>query len=364
VWDALVRSFHWSLAVAIAVAAVTGMLLPPTWVTSHVVAGTTAASLVLIRIVWGFTGTGAARFASFVQSPAAIWGHLAALRHGTAGRHLGHNPLGGAMIVALMTTVLVLAATGTVTLAGSLKSGPLAFATHFATGEIARAIHQIVAYGLLALVAAHVAGVVVESRRTRENLVRAMIDGRKAARPLDVGYPSRSAHAVATAAITAVILGASAAVILVLARWPALGVPTASLDPVYAEECGACHTAYHPSLAPAATWAAIVAGLESHFGENASLDPATAAHIRSYLLDNSAETFDTKAANRLRRTDPADPLRITATPFWQRIHRDIPAAVFASKAVGSRGACNACHGDAASGLFAPSSIHIPKEAGS
>lgn len=364
VWDAVVRWFHWSLVAAVAVAAVTGMLLLPTWVTTHIVAGTTAAALVLIRIVWGFTGTGAARFASFVHSPAAIWNHFIELKQGTARRHIGHNPLGGVMIVALMSLILVLAATGTVTLAGSLKSGPLAFATRFATGEAAREIHQVLAYGLLALIAAHIVGVGLESRRTRENLTRAMIDGRKATRLGDIGYRPRRARGLAAAAIAVVAVGTSAAVMLTLSRWPALGVPTGSLDPVYAEECGACHTPYHPSLLPAATWAAIVAGLEWHFGENASLDPTTTEHVRAYLLANSAGSFDTKAANRLRRTDPADPLRITATPFWQRTHRGIPEAVFASKAVRSRGACNACHADAASGLFAPSSIHIPEEAGS
>lgn len=364
VWDGVVRWFHWSLVLAIMVAATTAMALPPKWITAHIVAGTTAVALVLVRFVWGFTGTAAARFACFVHSPAVVWRHLVELVHGTARRHLGHNPLGGAMIVALMVLIVVLAATGAVTLAGSLKSGPLAFATNFATGEVARQIHQFLAYGLLVLIVAHVGGVIAESRRTRENLAWAMVDGRKAVRPGDIGYQLLRANGVATAAIVVVTISTSAAIILMLSRLPALGVPTGSLDPVYGEECGACHSAYHPSLAPAATWVAIVAGLRSHFGENASLDPATEAHIRAYLLANSADTFDTKAANRLRRIDPADPLRITATPFWQRTHRKIPEAVFASKAVGSRGACNACHGDAASGLFAPSSIDIPKEAGS
>ena len=99
-----------------------------------------------------------------------------------------------------------------------------------------------------------------------------------------------------------------------------------------------------------------------HFGENAELDPDETRKIRDYLVANSAEAYDTKAANRFRRPDPSDPLRITATPFWQRTHGSIPDQVFAAKAVASRGNCSACHEDAAAGLFNPSSIHIPEEA--
>jgi cytochrome b len=364
VWDPLVRLFHWSLVAAVTVAAVTAMVLPPTWVTSHIVAGTIAVALVGLRIIWGFVGTGPARFTSFVHAPGVVLRHFQQLRQGVAHRHIGHNPLGGTMIVGLMTAIVVLALSGAIALGGTLKSGPLAFATSFATGEVWRQIHQLLAYGLLGLIGAHIVGVLVESRRTDDSLVRAMIDGRKEARPGDIVPPVRQALVLTTAAIAVVALVASAAVIFALSLRPAMGVPTAPLDPLYAEECGACHFAYHPSLAPAATWEAILAGLSSHFGENAELDPAEVVQLRTYLLANSADAFDTKAANRLRRTDPADPLRIIATPFWQRTHRRIPEAVFASKAVGSRGACNACHRDAASGLFEPSSIHVPEEAGS
>jgi hypothetical protein len=64
----------------------------------------------------------------------------------------------------------------------------------------------------------------------------------------------------------------------------------------------------------------------------------------------------------LAKANPDDPLRFTATRFWTRMHREIPASVFKSKAVGFKGACNACHSDAKTGLFAPQNIDIPEGA--
>jgi mono/diheme cytochrome c family protein len=142
---------------------------------------------------------------------------------------------------------------------------------------------------------------------------------------------------------------------------PAPGLPPAKLDSIYVQECGACHFAFPPSLAPSTTWAGIMDRLDHHFGEDASLEPATLTRLRAYLMENAAEYFDTLAANRLRITDPTEPLRITATPFWRRAHSAIPDRVFADKQVGGRTSCGACHGDAKTGLFAPQSIELPEE---
>lgn len=362
VWDRFVRAFHWLLVAALAVALVTSVLLPPTWIDAHVVAGAAAAALVAARIVWGFLGPPAARFSGFVRRPKAVLHHLHQLRAGSARRHLGHNPLGGAMILALFAAVLAVSATGTVALGGVLKSGPLAFATSFAVGESARTVHTVIAYGLLVLIAAHVAGAIFESVRTRENLVRSMVDGRKEMRPGDDLPVKRRGHAALAIAVVAALLVGSGVVAAALASRPALGVPTGQMDATYVEECGACHVAYHPSLAPAASWRALMAGLGDHFGEDASLDAGTAQAIRSYLVANSADAFDTRAANVFRRRGADNPLAITATPFWRHRHRNIPDRVFASPAVAARGNCNACHADAAAGLFQPSQTAIPTEA--
>ena len=120
--------------------------------------------------------------------------------------------------------------------------------------------------------------------------------------------------------------------------------------------------AYPPSLAPSSRWIAIMDGLPDHFGEDASLEPDLMSRIRAYLTMNSAEKWDTRAAHELALANPGDPLRLTAAPYWIRTHRGIPEAVFKSRVVGAKGACNACHSDASTGRFDPQNINIPERA--
>jgi len=222
-------------------------------------------------------------------------------------------------------------------------------------------VHELAAYGLLGLIALHIAGAFLESAFTKENLMRSIVTGSKQVRPGDaISAPIRARPVLELVILIPTLAGAAAGVWMLSER-PGLGVPVAALDPVYVAECGACHTAYHPSLLPRAAWTGIMGGLDAHFGEDASLPVETVASLTTYLTQNAAEAFDTMAANRLRIVDPANPFRITATPFWKRRHAEIPAAVFASKAVGSRGQCTSCHADAARGLFHPSAIAIPQE---
>jgi cytochrome b len=361
VWDRGVRVFHWGLVLNVALCAFTGFIAHRNWLNMHLAAGSAIAALVCFRLIWGAAGSTYARLRSFPPSWSAIREHLGDLVSRRPRHYLGHNPVGAMMIYALLVVLTLLVITGTVALGGVVKQGPLAFAVPFSLGHFAREWHELLAIGLLAMVAAHLAGVAVGSVLTRENLVRAMVRGRKRAQADSPMPYSPARPVVATAAMLAVTAVAVPATIH-LSALPAPGVPTAPLDPVYAKECGSCHFAYPPSLAPAPLWSAVMEGLGNHFGENASLDAQTTAHLRDWLTANPSEHWDTRPANLFRRLDPAEPQRITATPFWQHIHEDIPAAVFEAKAVGAKGACRACHQDAATARFDPQAIAVPKEA--
>lgn len=175
VWDPLVRIFHWSLAAFFLVAYLTG----DEWLSAHVYTGYAVAGLVAFRLVWGVIGTRHARFTTFVTGPATIKRYLGQLFRGRAPRYLGHNPAGGAMIVALLVCLVATAFTGAALIAGD-GNGPLAgtFVAAY-SGHGLKEVHEFFANLTLFLVVFHVAGVVVSSLLHRENLVKAMWTGRK-----------------------------------------------------------------------------------------------------------------------------------------------------------------------------------------
>ncbi len=359
VWDLGVRGFHWGLVICVAIGAVTGFLAGRDWLGIHVIAGSTIAALLIFRLIWGWLGSRYALFQSFPLSLRAVRHHLSPAGRGE--HHLGHNPLGAVMVYALIGVLALILLTGAVALGGVVKQGPLAFLMSFATGIQARSLHNALAIGLLVMIAAHLGGVVLESWRGRQNLARAMVTGLKesAEAPQSApvaGHPWIAGLAVAVAA--AVLVPGT----LALNALPGRGVPPPALDAAYVRECGGCHFAYPPSLAPAQTWVAVMDGLDDHFGENATIDSATATVLRGWLADNSSEHWDTRPAVTLRTTDPAQPQRITAAPAWTRFHRRIAEAVFKSQAVGAKGSCGACHHDASTGRFDPQQIAIPAKA--
>jgi cytochrome b len=163
VWDPLVRIAHWSLIACIAAA----------WFTSkslHEGIGYAALGIVAMRVVWGGIGPRYARFRQFVMGPAATLDYAKAVAARTEPRYLGHNPLGGWMIIALLATVALVGA-----------SGWLSVTDRFWGVAWVQDTHEFLANALLLLAAGHIGGVVYTSLHHRENLPRAMITGLKRA---------------------------------------------------------------------------------------------------------------------------------------------------------------------------------------
>jgi cytochrome b len=362
VWDLGVRLFHWLLVAAVVVAAWTGFVLGRTMLAWHLGAGIAIIALLIWRLAWGAWGTTYARFATFVYPPASLLEHLRAFFAGHHRRHLGHNPLGALMVFALIGVLTVIVTAGAVTLGGMLKQGPLrAFLTYNA-GRQSLQIHRVLAYLLLGMIVAHLLGVAWESWRGRENLARAMLTGNKPRDPEADTVPPLQPHAWIAIVVVLLVLALGTGATIALAALPGRGVPSATLDPVFDEQCGSCHLAYSPSLAPASTWQGILADLKHHFTADATLTPDMVQHLRVYLDNNDATHWDTLPSHLFRTPAPNGSLRITDTPGWERAHRHIPDRVFASKPVRRKSACEACHADAASALFAPQSIAIPEGA--
>jgi cytochrome b len=164
VWDPIVRLFHWSLVIAFIVAWATGDELQRL----HEMAGYAIVALLVIRILWGFVGSTHARFAGFVHRPSTVARFLVDTVRLRAKRYLGHNPAGGAMAIALL--MMLAATTGT---------GIMMTTDAYWGVEWVEDVHELAANLTVVLVGLHLVGVFVASVEHRENLVRAMITGRK-----------------------------------------------------------------------------------------------------------------------------------------------------------------------------------------
>ncbi len=367
VWDLFVRIFHWSLVAGVTTAAITGFFIGATAIDVHVWVGIALAVLVIARVAWGFLGSRFARFATFVVGPRKVLHHIVELQEGTAGRHLGHNPLGAWMILAILAAIAFLAVSGLIVWGGIFAHGPFMGYYDFDDGAPVLEVHEWVALGLLGLIAAHIGGAIYEGLRVKENLVQAMITGFKETRENEDDDPTPPAGAEKgprpglTALITIAVLALPVAVTLNGSRLKIKVEhrPPVTTGTVYAENCSDCHGVYSPSLLPAESWKKLTSTLDDHFGEDASLDAETTDQVRAYLIAHSAGTVETKPSEVFMQASASDPTRITSTPFWVETHSYIPKDVFTTKPVFFRGNCFACHADAESGWFYPGNVEVP-----
>jgi cytochrome b len=197
VWDPLVRFGHWALVAAFAVAYLSAEEEAGGPDPLHVWGGYVVGALVVLRVVWGFVGRRHARFSDFVRSPIVALTYFRDLLYGRARRYVGHSPAGGAMVIALLVCLAATVATGLIAY-GEEGKRPLAvvMTNANANGDEAEhrglaktggeqtestigELHGLLANITLALVVAHIFGVVVASVVHKENLVLAMITGKK-----------------------------------------------------------------------------------------------------------------------------------------------------------------------------------------
>lgn len=180
VWDPLVRIFHWSLAAAFFIA----YLTEDDWLDLHVYAGYTIAGLIAFRLLWGLIGTRHARFSDFVRPPSEVFAYLKDMITFHPKRYIGHNPAGGAMVVALLLSLVITVLTGLSVYGAEEMAGPLAGLFAYAPkflGDVFEELHEFFANFTLFLVVFHVVGVVLAGLQHGENLVRSMFNGKKRA---------------------------------------------------------------------------------------------------------------------------------------------------------------------------------------
>lgn len=202
VWDLFVRVFHWSLVGSIMGLYMSGEALKGV----HYRLGYFVIILAVARIIWGFIGTKHARFRDFLYRPIEILNYVKSLFVGSPIHYIGHNPAGGLMIVLMLIALLATTFTGLKALATE-GQGPLANSNIailrlvYADGNehededdekinsgslqneekehFWEQMHETMTHFMLFLISIHIAGVLVSSWLHKENLIIAMITGKK-----------------------------------------------------------------------------------------------------------------------------------------------------------------------------------------
>ncbi|WP_439395649.1 cytochrome b/b6 domain-containing protein [Bradyrhizobium sp. PMVTL-01] len=164
VWDLPLRLWHWAFAASILAAWFT----PTVYDRLHRIVGYTALGLLAFRLVWGFWGSRYSRFRMVGVRLRAAPRYLWNLRRGIIGRYIGLNPAGTLMLVALLLAVAVSAITGAMSVT----------VTFFGLWWV-EDTHRYSSDAVIVLVVLHVLGVLLMALLQRENLIRAMITGRK-----------------------------------------------------------------------------------------------------------------------------------------------------------------------------------------
>jgi len=201
VWDPLIRIFHWGLVVAFTIAYLTG----DEESSLHIYSGYAVLGLITFRVLWGLIGTRFARFSDFIYAPKAVVQYLKSLFAGKPQHYSGHNPAGGWMVIIMLLTLSIITVSGLKVYAIEEGLGPLAGTPpaltiigaayadddsdvehgqidneeNEAAEEFWEEIHEASSNFMLLLIFLHITGVIVSGYLHKENLVKAMLTGKK-----------------------------------------------------------------------------------------------------------------------------------------------------------------------------------------
>ena len=176
IWDLPLRLFHWLFACSIVASYVTAKL-GFDWMQWHFYLGYWTIGLLVFRLLWGFFGPRHARFGSFIRNPSAVWLYLKHVLHRDTEPSIGHNPVGGLMVILMLALVAVQATTGLFATDDVAWAGPYNPSVSSATASRLSSIHSINFNFIMGAVGLHVAAILFYALYKKQNLVVPMLHG-------------------------------------------------------------------------------------------------------------------------------------------------------------------------------------------
>ncbi|WP_028469869.1 cytochrome b/b6 domain-containing protein [Neptunomonas japonica] len=178
VWDISIRIFHWSLVAGIGFLWFSGEE-GGNIMTWHVYIGCAMLGLIVYRIFWGIIGSPYARFSEFFKRPSHTFTYLKNILKGEKTDYLGHNPLGGWMVIILMILIFTQAFSGLFSSDDIFTEGPFYSLISSKTSELFTSIHHLNFNVLLAAIALHIGAVAYHVLIKKEALIKSMLTGEK-----------------------------------------------------------------------------------------------------------------------------------------------------------------------------------------
>jgi len=369
IWDLQTRIFHWSLVVLIFSTLVTTDMLrffgidivnKDTWLSFHIGAGVGVGILLAFRILWGFLGPHYSRFSSLRLSAKELFGYFDAVRKNVHTTLTGHNPAASWSLLCIIFLGLLAVLSGVAVFGLDEGRGILRFLYfdfHPLAGYL-KLLHLVLAYALLAVILGHVGGVLNETLRHKTGIIPAMFTGKKLS---EEDETTLSTGAPLTILSFLLVLSPIFAVVFFSSTLGTRQPLHLTIPPIYKKECAPCHMAFPPNALPAKSWRIMMANLQDHFGDDASIDDSAKKLIEEFLVKNAADHSHEEASIKFIKSIGKDktPLRITEIPYWKEKHKTIPQAVYRRGAIKSKINCIACHKWSEYGSFEDSDIRMP-----
>jgi len=176
VWDLPLRLFHWLFALSIVASYVTAKL-GFDWMQWHFYLGYWMIGLLVFRILWGLFGPRHARFGSFIRNPSAIWLYLKGMFNPNSARSIGHNPVGGLMVLLMLLLVAVQAGTGLFTTDAVVWAGPYNPSVSESTASFLSTVHNWNFNFVIGAVVLHIGAILFYAFYKKQNLVVPMLHG-------------------------------------------------------------------------------------------------------------------------------------------------------------------------------------------
>ncbi len=196
VWDLPTRLFHWMLVGFVILSFVTGHI-GGNAMSLHMLSGYVILSLLLFRLMWGGIGGKTARFSAFVRGPREVFRYASHLLKNNGQKYLGHNPMGGWSIIALLATLLLQVITGLFANDDIFTEGPLYAWVSKDASDSLTVLHEVNQGVIIALVSLHILAVLFYLVYKKENLITPMITGSKQwPEELESPAPGKIAHAL------------------------------------------------------------------------------------------------------------------------------------------------------------------------